>query len=131
LDSLTHSAAMRGPCTPIYAAPEQLINSKLQIDFRTDQFLLGIILAQLLCAGIHPFDPKIVGGDSIVDNIMNDNWVRDQLQKCAPPSLYRICLKMLGNQPYQRFRLSDLLLLEFKNCMGNDNGTYNLSSIRS
>lgn len=36
LESLTRTLAMRGPCTPIYAAPEQLANRKTEISVRTD-----------------------------------------------------------------------------------------------
>jgi serine/threonine-protein kinase len=32
-----------GPCTPLYASPEQLRNEKSMIDPRTDFYALGII----------------------------------------------------------------------------------------
>jgi serine/threonine-protein kinase len=41
LESLTKTISPMGPCTPIYAAPEQLTNSKALIDPRTDFFGLG------------------------------------------------------------------------------------------
>jgi serine/threonine protein kinase len=41
--SLTGTWQMRGPGTPYYAAPEQLNNEKQMIDWRTDQFALGIL----------------------------------------------------------------------------------------
>ena len=40
--SLTASIAACGPATPIYAAPEQLVNRKAMINIRTDFFLLGL-----------------------------------------------------------------------------------------
>lgn len=43
--SLTPSWAMSGPGTPFFAAPEQLNNEKDLIDWRTDQFSLGIVLS--------------------------------------------------------------------------------------
>lgn len=45
LNSLTHTLQARGPCTPFYAAPEQLSNRKTEIRPRTDQFNLGIIIS--------------------------------------------------------------------------------------
>lgn len=43
--SLTNTFFMRGPGTTYYAAPEQLNNQKELIDWRTDQYALGITLA--------------------------------------------------------------------------------------
>jgi eukaryotic-like serine/threonine-protein kinase len=44
--SLTHDFIPQGPGTPLYAAPEQLTNSKALIDWRTDQFGLALVLAE-------------------------------------------------------------------------------------
>lgn len=52
--TLTHAFMQMGPGTPAYAAPEQLTNDKSLIDWRTDQFGLGIVLAECLL-GHHPF----------------------------------------------------------------------------
>lgn len=54
--TLTHGYLPTGPGTPAYAAPEQLNNEKSLIDWRTDQFGLGIVLAECL-TGTHPFMP--------------------------------------------------------------------------
>jgi serine/threonine protein kinase len=55
--TLTHDFLPRGPGTPLYAAPEQLLNEKALIDWRTDQFCLALVLAE--CAiGYHPFAPE-------------------------------------------------------------------------
>lgn len=51
--SLTQTHFMRGPGTPYYAAPEQLNNQKELIDWRTDQYGLGITLAKCIY-GNHP-----------------------------------------------------------------------------
>ncbi len=52
--SLTHSWLPNGPCTPLYAAPEQLNNDKAMIDWRTDQFALAVVLAYCM-SGKHPY----------------------------------------------------------------------------
>src|SRR5207244_520254 len=52
--SLTKTHLARGPGTPLYAPPEQLNNRKALIDWRSDQFSLGITLSY--CAfGVHPY----------------------------------------------------------------------------
>lgn len=64
-----------GPCTPSYAAPEQLKNRRAEIDHRTDQFILGIDILQMIEGGRHPFDPAFVGyGANIPENILNGDW---------------------------------------------------------
>lgn len=74
--SLTRTAALRGPATTVYAAPEQLNNKKSMIGVRTDFFLLGIVTLELVC-GFHPFHPKHVKNNKgIADNIINGNYVR-------------------------------------------------------
>ena len=63
--TLTQAFMQMGPGTPAYAAPEQLTNDKSLIDWRTDQFDLGIVLAECLL-GHHPF---MTQGKSINDAI--------------------------------------------------------------
>lgn len=46
--SLTQEFMAQGPGTPMYASPEQLLNDKNSIDWRTDQFGLALVLAELL-----------------------------------------------------------------------------------
>ncbi|MGB3905406.1 MAG: protein kinase, partial [Anaerolineae bacterium] len=52
--SLTPTHLMRGPGTPYFAAPEQLNNEKHLIDWRTDQFSLGVLLFYARF-GAHPY----------------------------------------------------------------------------
>jgi serine/threonine-protein kinase len=110
LESLTRTLAMRGPCTPVYAAPEQLSNRKTKIDFRTDQFNLGIIMLQLLLNGEHPFDPSKIGGTSIGENIISNKWDRSVFQNNDLKALELIISRLLGTEPYQRYRKDSLLL---------------------
>ena len=117
-ESLTRTLALRGPATPRYAAPEQLLNYKNNIDFRTDQFNLGIITLQLMSGGAHPFDPTLVGiGDTFMDNIINARW--DKSLFCDPNYSYvePLISRLLGKEPYQRFRTYDLLINEIIACM--------------
>ncbi len=52
--SLTQSWLGQGPGTPAFAAPEQLRNEKAMIDWRTDQFSLGVTLS-IAMLGMHPY----------------------------------------------------------------------------
>jgi len=104
--SLTLSDQGSGPCTPAYAAIEQLTNRKTDIDWRTDQFALGIITSQLLMKGQHPFDPKYIGNrNSYADNIMSGIYKIE-----VPKVVSELIKKMLGKEPHQRFRKPEPLI---------------------
>ena len=119
-ESLTRTVNFRGPCTPNYASPEQLKNRKAQIDQRSDQFCLGILLVQLLQSGLHPFDPSVVGdGDSIVSNILAASWSRSRFRALGlPASMEVLASKLLGGEPFQRYRTTEGLLQAVADCGG-------------
>ncbi len=103
--SLTLDIAPRGPCTPNYASIEQLQNRKTEIDFRSDQFAIGILLAQLILGGNHPFSPEATGcGGSIPENIITGAWARQQVQESVSDATFALVERMLRKEPYQRFR---------------------------
>jgi serine/threonine protein kinase len=52
--SVTMTWLPNGPGTPFFAAPEQLNNDKHLIDWRTDQFSLGVVLS-IAASGLHPY----------------------------------------------------------------------------
>lgn len=104
LESLTKTIFPMGPCTPLYAAPEQLTNNKNIIDPRTDFFTLGIIALELYL-GIHPFDPAYVNNQfSIVENIMQNLYVTKTNTVESDNALSEFAAKTLQTQPYNRFR---------------------------
>jgi serine/threonine-protein kinase len=117
-ESLTLSINARGPCTPVYAAPEQLKNRKARIDPRTDQFGIGIVFLQLLLGGCHPFDPAVAArGDSIVANILTDAWARPALAALGLPEPWRVLVSgLLGSEPFRRFRDADILRQKIAEC---------------
>jgi len=52
--SLTQTWLPSGPGTPLFAAPEQLLNEKQLIDWRTDQFSLAVTI-YYVATGRHPY----------------------------------------------------------------------------
>lgn len=100
--SLTATIAGRGPGTVIYAAPEQLQNMKSMINVRTDFFLLGLLMLELM-HGFHPFDPTHVGNqNSLVENILAGLYVKPDQDRDT--QLVYFIEKALETKPFKRFR---------------------------
>jgi len=109
LESLTKTISPMGPCTPIYAAPEQLTNNKNLIDPRTDFFGLGIIALELYL-GVHPFDSAYIGNKySIVENIMQQKYIVETGTVKPDVAIVEFASKTLQIQPYDRFRNYQML----------------------
>ena len=109
LESLTKTISPVGPCSPIYAAPEQLTNNKNLIDPRTDFFGLGIIALELYL-GVHPFDPAYVGNDySIVENILQNKYAVESDTIFRNEIITEFARNTLQTQPYNRLRNYQML----------------------
>jgi len=103
-DSLTNTLAYMGPCTPIFASPEQLLNKKNIIDQRTDFFALGILLS-IIAFDRHPFDPSLIGNsNSIPENIVAGIHIDFKLIAKASSELSFLLNKLLEKEPFMRFR---------------------------
>jgi eukaryotic-like serine/threonine-protein kinase len=112
MESLTQTISPLGPCTPIYAAPEQLNNQKNIIDHRTDFFALGILALELYYK-FHPFDPEYVKNDnSIVENILSNQYVVAVNSTDGSDVLMAFAKKTLRLQPFERCR-NYILLRDF------------------
>lgn len=104
LEALTKTIAPMGPCTPVYASPEQLNNNKNIIDHRTDFFSLGIISLELFL-GVHPFDPTHLENHfSIVENILQNKFLLETKDIKADSRMVELAGKTLRQQPFDRFR---------------------------
>jgi len=104
LESLTKTISPMGPCTPVYAAPEQLMNHKNGIDHRTDFFVLGIIALELYLGG-HPFDPVYLNNEfSIVENILQNKYSIETSDVKQNEQITALASKTLTTQPFERFR---------------------------
>jgi serine/threonine-protein kinase len=103
-ESLTKTIYPYGPCTPAYAAPEQLTNKKNAIDQRSDFFVLGIVALELFL-GIHPFDPSLIGnGLSIPENILEGKFIVETPNKIPSHNFKHFIEKTIKNEPFERFR---------------------------
>lgn len=107
-ESLTQTWLLHGPGSPYYSAPEQLNNQKELIDWRTDQFSLGVTFS-LCLFGIHPYHRK---GDNLSDVvtriISREDCSPDFVQKCKDNGL-ELLQKMVSPWSVGRFRKTDQL----------------------
>lgn len=101
--SLTQSWAPSGPCTPYYAAPEQLNNDKALIDWRTDQFALGVVLCCCL-TGKHPYQKEKETTDSaIIEAVASRQGCADWFRAFAKKNSIEFLIKMIHPWPNRRF----------------------------
>lgn len=107
---LTHYA-FRTPCTPRYAAPEQLTNSKTEITYKTDQFSVGV-MAYVILTGRFPYGDELeVGVEQVADNLVAGR--AEDLKKyndTVNDKLASLIHKLIQVKPYKRFRNADTIL---------------------
>jgi serine/threonine protein kinase len=107
-ESLTHTWLVQGPGTPFYAAPEQLQNRKELIDWRTDQFSLGVVLG--VCGfGRHPFAEVHEPKPRTVQKVIERGKATDEFVAWAKQQSLEALARMTAAWPVHRFRTPDLL----------------------
>jgi len=111
--SLTQSFNMRGPGTPYFASPEQLNNRKTFINWRSDQFSLGVTIS-LAVFGFHPYQSQgeSFGSNATVTKVAE--WLQPEkrfIQACKIHGLDPL-VKMTQPWPSQRFRTPNDLIQE-------------------
>lgn len=101
--SLTATWLAQGPGTPAFAAPEQLNNEKALIDWRADQFSMGIVLV-LAGTGAHPFlrESETELGQA-VPRMAARGAVARNLRATLSPEVADLLETMLAPWPVQRF----------------------------
>ena len=106
--SLTPTWSMRGPGTPLFSSPEQLNNQKALIDWRSDQFSLGVVLA--ICAlGVHPMAIPEANASEIVDRIADHTPATAEFEATVTGRGLPALVRMVAPWPVQRFRTPRLL----------------------
>ncbi len=97
--------AFSSPCTPQFAAPEQLTNNKAEVTYKSDQFSIGVI-AFLVLTGRLPYGRQDeIGIEGLVRNLLTANM--ESLRKyndAIDDEFVHLIERLLKVFPYQRFR---------------------------
>ena len=101
------------PRTPMYAAPEQFeMRMYSSIDFRTDLFLIGLVIFESL-TGVHPFNPADPQG--YYDRLTSCQWNSDALDNVhASDMMRRILRRLLDPSMSRRYRQFEHLRVEIE-----------------
>lgn len=90
------TSGLLGPGTRGHVAPEQMLPNKgRKLDFRTDLFLVGIIVYEVL-VGVRPFRPEKPDYET---KLMGGEW--DRLEG-LPPQVEIVLERLLGTNPHRR-----------------------------
>jgi len=104
--SLTQTWINCGPGTPYFAAPEQLNNQKHLIDWRTDQFSLGVTLCYAHF-GVHPyqFPDESQFSNKTVERVATYGCRSNEVLNNFEKSNLKCLKKMTNIWPVERFRM--------------------------
>ena len=112
--SLTMTYLQQGPGTPFFASPEQLNNDKFLIDWRSDQFSLGVILGICL-TGSHPYQQPNQTDIQTVGRVITRATCSSAFSEKANASGFWFLTKMVSPWPIDRFAHPDLIIRELEN----------------
>ena len=105
--NLTHTA-LRSPCTPQFAAPEQLTDNKTDVNYKSDQFAVGVIVFTVL-TNQYPYGSiEQLGFDGVIQNLLSGK-VEDfrKHNQTTSSALVDLIGKLLRVQQHQRFRTGE------------------------
>lgn len=110
LQGETLTAAFHLVGSQIYMSPEQLRGYRRELDFRSDLFLLGIVLYEA-STGQHPFFQRGLNTYQIVANITTSSLVPPStIISEFPKKLERIIVRLLAKEPHLRYKTCEQLL---------------------
>jgi serine/threonine protein kinase len=101
--SLTGSWQVSGPGTPFFSSPEQLRNEKNLIDWRSDQFSLGVVLA-LSSLGFHPYADQGLSDAEVVQRVADRRSQPDPFKAAAKQVGLPVLVDMTAPWPVERIR---------------------------
>lgn len=116
MDSYTKTWLPRGPGTPFYSAPEQLLNDKPLISWRTDQFSIGVVLSVCLI-GRHPYKKPDMNDIDIIESVSARNQCPTQFIKQMDDLGFNCVVRMIDPWPIRRFQTPEQLIEQLN--MGN------------
>lgn len=111
--SLTLSYLQQGPCTPIYASPEQLNNDKHLIDWRSDQFSIGVVL-NICLFGSHPYQQTGQTDAQTVEQVITRAACGPEFNEKTGRLGCGFLTKMVSPWPIDRFPHPDLITRELE-----------------
>lgn len=111
--SLTQTWLQQGPGTPLFAPPEQLLNDKQLVDWRADQFSLGVVLS-FAAFGIHPYQRIGESLDVAVERVANRGVQSDDFVDAANQKGLPALPQMTRQWPIHRFRTPSELLTRWQ-----------------
>jgi serine/threonine protein kinase len=106
--SLTQTWQLHGPGTPLFAPPEQLLNDKHLIDWRSDQFSLAVTLS-FATFGFHPYEEEGATMRDVVERVAQRVTPTSRFVRAANDAGLNPLNRMAQPWPVQRFRSADLL----------------------
>lgn len=115
-ESLTQSWMPNGPCTPYYAAPEQLNNEKAMIDWRSDQFSVGVVLIEALLRR-HPYDLQSGEDDDVCSLVASRKRPPASLTRDLKVTGMDFLTKLVEPWPVQRFSTPQQLSRTFEDML--------------
>lgn len=104
ISGVTNTLNPYGPCTPLYASPEQLMNDKRNITFKSDLFSIGILSYQLLTKK-HPFvsNENDSDFDELIEAVCEKQHITLESMGYSK-KISDIINKLLAKEPYKRYR---------------------------
>jgi serine/threonine protein kinase len=111
--SLTATWLPTGPGTPFYASPEQLNNEKAMIDWRSDQFSIGVVAGHLL-TNQHPYQTDPANPSSAIHAALERRGPTKEFQQAMNDMGLMAIAKMVSPWPVQRFSEPALALVALK-----------------
>jgi serine/threonine protein kinase len=111
--SLTASWWPSGPGTPFFSSPEQLTNDKHLIDWRSDQFAIGVI-ASLLLTGRHPYQVDPANPNAAVYAVSERRGPAPDFKPAMIEAGLPAIIQMVQPWPVQRFSSPDAALAALK-----------------
>ena len=112
--SITPTWAIPGPGTPLYAPPEQLLNQKELIDWRSDQFSLAIVLSFAVFE-FHPYGETSDSPVEIVARVSQRDGPSSRFLEAATSAGLTALPQMVSPWPVQRFRRPETLAQAWAN----------------
>lgn len=113
----TNDLSEWGPCNPQYCSPEQSLNDKKNISYKSDLFIIGILFFEML-SGVHPFWETSIQTRDQMFRAIREKQHDDLVKKYnVSPMMKVIVDKLLCKKPFERYRRpedlkSDLVSLE-------------------